>query len=84
MINLTIRSRLQTWARKEGPVRLSTDDGPPAASFLDDAYDDDSEDASDDVGLVLHTHDLSNQQSIHDMSPPSEVEAIVPPFPTKP
>jgi hypothetical protein len=35
--------RLKTWTRQEGTIRLSVDDGPPAAVFLGDDDDDDDE-----------------------------------------
>ena len=42
-------SRLKTWTRQEGAVRLSEDDGPPAHSFLgaDDDEEDEEESESD-------------------------------------
>jgi hypothetical protein len=45
-------SRLKTWTRQEGAVRLSEDDGPPAHTFLgeddDELEEEDSESGSDD------------------------------------
>ena len=35
--------RLKTWTRREGRIRLSEDDGPPAREFLEDDYDEDNE-----------------------------------------
>jgi hypothetical protein len=45
-------SRLKTWTRQEGAVRLSEDDGPPAHTFLeeddDELEEEDSESGADD------------------------------------
>ena len=43
-------SRLKTWTRQEGAVRLSEDDGPPAHSFLEDEEDDEQEEEDDEIG----------------------------------
>jgi hypothetical protein len=43
---------LKTWTRQEGTVRLSIDDGPPAAEFLEDDYDEDNTDLEDDEPLA--------------------------------
>ena len=46
-------SRLKTWTRQEGAVRLSEDDGPPAHSFLgedDDEEDEEGESDGDSIG----------------------------------
>ena len=47
-------SRLKTWTRQEGAVRLSEDDGPPAHSFLeeddDEQEEEDGESGGDSIG----------------------------------
>jgi len=54
-----ISTRLKTFTQREGDIRLSEDDGPPAREFLEDDDDDDNEglsgDSSDDKLLVHHT-----------------------------
>lgn len=54
-----ISTRLKTFTQREGNIRLSEDDGPPAREFLEDDYDDDIEglsgDNSDDESLAHHT-----------------------------
>lgn len=56
---LNFARRLKTITRREGGIRLSEDDGPPAREFLEDDYDDDNEilpgDNSDDEPLAHHT-----------------------------
>ena len=42
-------SRLKTWTRQEGAVRLSEDDGPPAHTFLDE-HDDEREEEDSESG----------------------------------
>lgn len=55
----SISTRLKTFTQREGNIRLSEDDGPPAREFLEDDYDDDNEglsgDSSDDESLAHHT-----------------------------
>lgn len=51
-------ARLQTWTRREGNIRLSMDDGPPAREFLDEDYDDDNEAIADDEPLALRAQQL--------------------------
>jgi len=54
-----ISTRLKTFTQREGNIRLSEDDGPPAREFLEADYDDDIEglsgDNSDDESLTHHT-----------------------------
>jgi hypothetical protein len=38
-----VSHQLKTWTRSEGRIRLSEDDGPPAAEFLGNGDDDDDE-----------------------------------------
>jgi hypothetical protein len=49
-----VLSRLKTWTRQEGAVRLSEDDGPPAHTFLeeddDEREEEDSESGDDGIG----------------------------------
>ncbi|CCM00714.1 uncharacterized protein FIBRA_02754 [Fibroporia radiculosa] len=51
-LRTVVAHQLNTWTRKEGAVRLSEDDGPPAHEFLDDDYDDDRERIPDDEPLA--------------------------------
>ena len=44
-------TRLKTWTGQEGNIRLSVDDGPSAAEFLEDDYDEDHGDIDDDEPL---------------------------------
>ena len=44
-------TRLKTWTGQEGNIRLSVDDGPSAAEFLEDDYDEDNGDVDDDEPL---------------------------------
>ena len=44
--------RLKTWTRREGTIRLSIDDGPPATEFLEDDYDEDNDDLEDNEPLA--------------------------------
>ncbi|PCH43137.1 hypothetical protein WOLCODRAFT_138210 [Wolfiporia cocos MD-104 SS10] len=42
-LKAVVAHQLNTWTRKEGRIRLSEDDGPPAREFLDeDEYDEDN------------------------------------------
>ena len=45
--------RLQTWTRREGAIRLPTDDGPALHESLGDDYDAGDEDIADDEPLSL-------------------------------
>jgi len=44
-----VSHRLKTWTRREGTIRLSIDEGPPAREFLEDDYDEDHEGLNDDA-----------------------------------
>ena len=61
--------RLQTWSGREGNIRLSIDDGPPAREFLDDDYDEDNEVVADDEPLALRADRLKGQHSPTPSSP---------------
>ena len=51
-------TRLKTLTQREGNIRLSEDDGPPAREFLKDDYDDENaglpEDNLEDESLAQH------------------------------
>ena len=65
-----ISTRLKTFTQREGNIRLSEDDGPPAREFLEDDYDDDIEglsgDNSDDESLAHHNPRQTNTSSTGD------------------
>ncbi|ETW79993.1 hypothetical protein HETIRDRAFT_243886, partial [Heterobasidion irregulare TC 32-1] len=42
-LRVVVSHQLKTWRRREGNIRLSEDDGPPAHTFLEDEYDDDND-----------------------------------------
>jgi hypothetical protein len=66
-----VAKRLQTWTRgKDGPIRLSTDDGPPAAEFLedDDEYDEDNTGLTVEQALAASRSELSLNPSAHSSS----------------
>jgi hypothetical protein len=44
--------RLKTWTRREGTIRLSVDDGPPAAEFLGDDCDEGNDGLDDNEPLA--------------------------------
>ncbi|KAI0062973.1 hypothetical protein BV25DRAFT_1915710 [Artomyces pyxidatus] len=51
-LRTVVAHQLKTWGRREGDIRLSEDDGPPAHSFLEDEFDDDN-DGLEDAPLAL-------------------------------
>jgi hypothetical protein len=57
--------RLQTWSRRDGRIRLSTDDGPPAAEFLEDDYDDDNTGLTIEESLAVSRSELSLNPAAH-------------------
>ncbi|OSX58002.1 hypothetical protein POSPLADRAFT_1174005 [Postia placenta MAD-698-R-SB12] len=42
-LRTVVAHKLTTWTRKDGQIRLSIDDGPPAHEFLQDDFDEDRE-----------------------------------------
>ena len=65
--------RLKTWRRREGNIRLSEDDGPPAHTFLEDEYDDDNDGINiggEDLRLDINATELPELPS-HFNEPPS-------------
>ncbi|THH12427.1 hypothetical protein EW146_g7708 [Bondarzewia mesenterica] len=68
-LRVVVSHQLKTWSRREGNIRLSEDDGPPANSFLEDEYDDDN-DRLDDEHLRLTRTDLPALPLNLDESPP--------------
>jgi len=65
-------SRLKTWSRREGTIRLSIDDGPPAAEFLQDDYDEDNSDVEDDEPLAERAQRLKSMAETEDSNPARE------------
>lgn len=45
--------RLNTWTQKQGTIRLSEDDGPPAIEFLSNDFDEDHQRIGDDEPLAV-------------------------------
>ena len=45
--------RLNTWTQKQGTIRLSEDDGPPAIEFLSNEFDEDHQHIGDDEPLAV-------------------------------
>ena len=78
-----IFSRLKTWTRREGAVRLSIDDGPPAAEFLEDD-DEGMSDTEDDEPLAERARQLQLKSAGTEngaAGPPRDLEPSSPSIP---
>ncbi|KAJ3526860.1 hypothetical protein NM688_g8208 [Phlebia brevispora] len=62
-IKTVVAHQLQTWTGREGAIRLSVDDGPPARAFLDDDYDEDNEIVADNEPLSLRAERLKAERN---------------------
>ncbi|KAF9484168.1 hypothetical protein BDN70DRAFT_850209 [Pholiota conissans] len=67
-----VSHRLKTFRQTEGPIRLSTDDGPPANEFLEDDYDDDNEHLNDSDDEPLSEHIRKATQAWREPDPSAQ------------
>ncbi|TFY65297.1 hypothetical protein EVG20_g5647 [Dentipellis fragilis] len=79
-LRTVVSHQLKTWSRREGNIRLSIDDGPPAHSFLEDEYDVDN-DGLDDEPLALRAEELRLARQA--LAPEPEPEQPAPKPPTE-
>ncbi|EPQ55954.1 hypothetical protein GLOTRDRAFT_138666 [Gloeophyllum trabeum ATCC 11539] len=57
-LRTVVSHQLKTWSGREGNIRLSEDNAPPAREFLDDDYDDDNAGLEDDEPLAYRAEQL--------------------------
>ncbi|EGN94833.1 hypothetical protein SERLA73DRAFT_187901 [Serpula lacrymans var. lacrymans S7.3] len=68
-----VSHQLKTWSRQEGAIRLSQDDGPSAAEFLEDDYDEDVGSIDEPLVPKPGQHPMARRETERELPPiPSE------------